>query len=125
MKKLYFAALVFLIASCSTRQEQKRQEYKIGKYLYMTDNSVLHTRKDCIGISFAKDENGHRVYGMQFLDTAFFCPNFEFSYCTRCFDDDCYVHVQKILQRNDEDRTPPSRRNKALILNPDTGVLRK
>lgn len=77
----------------------------------MTDNAVLHTKKDCIGITLAKDENGHRVYGMQFLDTVSFCPTFEFSYCTRCFDDSCYAHVQNILQRNDENRTPPSMRN--------------
>lgn len=110
MKNVFFLLLALLAVSCSTKQEQKKQEYKIGRYLYMTDNAVLHTKKNCIGITMAKDENGHRVYGMQFLDTASFCPNFEFSYCTRCFDDSCYAHIQEILQRNDEDRTPPSTR---------------
>ncbi len=112
MKNILTMVLVLFVVSCSTTQEQKEQQFRIGKYLYMTDNAVLHTKKDCIGITLAKDENGHRVYGMQFLDTATFCPNFKFSYCTRCFDDSCYAHVQNILRRNDEDRTPPSRRNK-------------
>lgn len=111
MKYVFAVVSTLLVVSCSTKQEQNGQEFKIGKYLYMTDNAVLHTKKDCMGITLAKDENGHRVYGMQFLDTASFCPNFEFSYCTRCFDDSSYEHVQNILKRNDEDRTPPSMRN--------------
>lgn len=93
-------SILFLSCSCN-QKESNKDTLKVSKYLYLTDNGVLHTRKDCSGVTFAKDEHGHRVYGMVFLDTISFTSDDQLSYCTRCFDDACYEHVQKILSRNE------------------------
>lgn len=48
----------------------------------------------------AKDADGHKVTGMNFIDTMDFVNDENIFYCTMCFDDKRYDHVQRILQRN-------------------------
>ncbi len=72
----------------------------LGKYLYLTENGVLHTRKTCVGVKYGKDEDGHEVYGMQFIDTAEYVENGNVVYCTRCFNDNLYEKVHAISMRN-------------------------
>lgn len=101
MKKKYLAYSILAIAlSSCTEKKKEKDTYVVGKYLYMTDNAILHTTKNCIGITLAKDNKGHRVFGMEFIDTLNFCPDYDYSYCTKCFDDASYEHVQQILARN-------------------------
>lgn len=97
---IYMGVICILVMSCTVGKKDKTDKYVIGKYLYLSDNSVLHTNKDCIELITARDDNGHRVSGMQFIDTLSFLPNDEFSYCKRCFDDECYQHAQEIMERN-------------------------
>lgn len=75
---------------------------RLGKYLYLTENGVLHTRKTCVGVRHGKDEDGHAVYGMEFIDTAKYVNMENVVYCTRCFSDRLYEKVQAISERNSE-----------------------
>lgn len=99
MKWILFFSAIICFLSC-TEKKKENDTYVVGKYLYMTDNAILHTTKNCIGITLAKDNKGHRVLGMEFIDTLNFCPDYDYSYCTKCFDDASYEHVQQILARN-------------------------
>lgn len=100
--RLLLIVMACVVASCSNTQKEENSSNAIGKYLYMTDDGTLHTRNNCIGLRLAKDEDGHRVFGMHFIDTTEFCPNYSYSYCTRCFDDASYEHVLRILARNSQ-----------------------
>lgn len=73
---------------------------RIGKYLYLTENGVLHTNKMCVGIKYGKGQDGHAVYGMLFVDTAEYVESDDVAYCTRCFNDNLYERVNAISVRN-------------------------
>ena len=85
MKKFFIILPFVTLLFFSCKQEKKQVEDKpavLGKYVYMTDNGVLHSTRDCINVRYAKDEDGHKVYGMEFMDTVTFAPEYKFSYCT-------------------------------------------
>lgn len=103
MKKIFIILPFVTLLFFSCKQEKKQVEDKpavLGKYVYMTDNGVLHSTRDCINVRYAKDEDGHKVYGMEFMDTVTFAPEYKFSYCTRCFSEMQYEQLEKILERN-------------------------
>ena len=75
--------------------------------MYLTNDGVLHCKQDCVGVILAKDEDGHKVTGMNFIDTLEFTDDKYMSYCTRCFNDARYEQVQRMIRRNDKDRTMP------------------
>lgn len=98
--RLLLLIMVCAVTSCSNTKNEEFSSNTIGKYLYMTDDAILHTSKNCVGLRLAKNEDGHRVFGMNFIDTTEFCPNYEYSFCTRCFDDASYERVLQISARN-------------------------
>lgn len=100
------------IYACSRDNKKNEKIHELGKYLYLSDNNVLHCDQKCYGLKYAKDEEGHKVQGMNFILTDRFIDNGTISYCTRCFDDDLYEKVQLISRQNNEDNIPPSRRKK-------------
>lgn len=103
---ILLVASLFVLLSC-TSKEKEGDNIKIGKYLYLTDNNVLHCEQKCVGIILAKDEDGHKVTGMNFVDTLEIVDDSGLSYCTRCFNDARYEQVQRMIRRNDKDRTMP------------------
>ncbi len=101
MKWIWFAAIAICMTSCSDKPKvEPIEKGAIGKYLYMSENSLLHSRKSCSVLTREKDCKGHDVYGIEFVDTALICPNYEFYYCKRCFSDEQYEHVEQIIERN-------------------------
>lgn len=106
MRTLSFILLLCLFVSCKSNKKDS-DEITIGKYLYLTDNGVLHCEKKCVGIILAKDEYEHRVTGMTFVDTLEFVYDNNLSYCTRCFNDTRYEQVQGMIKRNRKNKTMP------------------
>ena len=101
VKCLCFAVFATCVISCSDKpKEEPADEGTIGKYLYMSCDGLLHTRKSCLVLHREKDADGHDVNGIEFVDTASICPNFKFYYCKRCFTDEQYEHVEQIIERN-------------------------
>lgn len=100
------AVCAICVMSCSDKSKEEAIGKKetdrgtIGKYLYMSSADVLHSRKGCSVLRREKDSDGHDVDGIDFVDTALICPNFNFYYCKRCFTDEQYEHVQQIIERN-------------------------
>lgn len=105
-KALTFLLLAFILLSCNSEKKQNN-DVIIGKYLYLTNDGVLHCKQDCVGVILAKDEDGHKVTGMSFVDTLDIVDDSGLSYCTRCFNDARYEQVQRMIKRNDKDRTMP------------------
>lgn len=117
MKKkiMHYVVLIFislLCASCGHEKENTdNKEPHLGKYIYKTNNGVLHTRTSCVSLKYVIDEDLHEIQGMIFIDTARFVTDQECWYCTSCFNDKLYEQAQEILRRNNiDDNTPPSRR---------------
>lgn len=107
MKYLVFILTsLFILLSCRSK-ENENDNIKIGKYLYLTDNGVLHCEQKCVGIILAKDEDGHKVTGMTFVDTLDIIYDENLSYCTRCFNDARYEQVQSMIKRNRKNNTMP------------------
>ena len=95
-----------MLLSCNSK-EKESDDIQIGKYLYLTNDGVLHCKQDCVGVILAKDEDGHKVTGMNFIDTLEIMNDQYMSYCTRCFNDERYDQVQGMIKRNNNDRTMP------------------
>ena len=106
MKILSFILILFIFASCKSNKKDG-DEITIGKYLYLTDNGVLHCEQKCVGVILAKDEDGHKVTGMAFVDTLEIVYDENISYCTRCFNDARYEQVQSMIKRNLKNNTMP------------------
>ena len=106
MKILSFILFLFIFASCKSNKKDG-DEITIGKYLYLTDNGVLHCEQKCVGVILAKDEDGHKVTGMAFVDTLEIVYDENISYCTRCFNDARYDQVQSMIKRNLKNNTMP------------------
>lgn len=103
MKKLFlFLSLSFIFLSCNSEKSEKKENdnTKIGKYLYLTDDSILHSELNCVGIITAKYKDGHKVTGMKFVDTLAIVYDGCVSYCTWCFNDALYEQVQGMIKRN-------------------------
>ncbi|MEG2599510.1 MAG: hypothetical protein RSA66_08555 [Muribaculaceae bacterium] len=101
---IYFLAMVIscCLVSCKEKKENNDISNSIGKYLYITNNGVIHTTKHCMNVFFAKDRRGHDVDGMTFVDTLNIISDDNLTYCTECFDDEAYEHVQKLIVQNSE-----------------------
>ena len=83
-----------------TNDAEQSLSMRIGKYLYLTENGVLHTNKMCVGIKYGKYQDGHAVYGMLFIDTVEYVESDDVAYCTICFNDNLYERVKNISVRN-------------------------
>ena len=113
MKILSVILFLCFFASCKSDKDDGN-EITIGKYLYLTDNGVLHCEQKCTGVILAKDEDGHKVTGMTFVDTLEIAYDENLSYCTRCFNDARYDQVQSMIKRNRKNKTMPG------VLSPDS-----
>lgn len=78
--------IVVSTISCENKQERKDAD-AIGKYLYIDAFHRLHVRKNCWRIGDV----------VEFLDTASLYAKDNFKYCTECFTDSAYEHVQSII----------------------------
>lgn len=104
--------MLIILSSCGKKDDPgKEKSHELGKYLYLTDDNVLHTRRRCAGVFGASDEDGHEVNGMKFIRTKRFVSDPDMSYCKWCFDDDYYEKVQSISYQNIEDNINYSRRH--------------
>lgn len=92
-KALVLCLFVFAFGSCKNKIANQQGHYAVGKYLYMDFHHRLHTNKDCWRIGDV----------VEFLDTASIYAKDEYQYCSDCFTDTTYEHVQTILH-NDVDR---------------------
>lgn len=99
---LHLILLLIILTACSNKRQKQESapENELGQYLYITDNRVLHTRTLCLNVIDAKDNKGHKVSGMKFVDTLYFCNDNNLRYCIECFVDSTYEHVKRIATRN-------------------------
>lgn len=100
---LLLLSLAFVLLSCKSEKQQEH-DVIIGKYLYLTNDGVLHCKQNCVEVILSKDEDGHKVSGMRFVDTLEIVDDSGLSYCTICFNDARYEQVQRMIKRNDKDR---------------------
>lgn len=99
---LSVAAACLLAATPSCKERKKTEieikpEPDIGHYVYLCD-SVLHCKKDCYRLTDTEDEQRHRLFGIEFIDTADLLQRLpeDVKYCPRCISDSTYEHLQRI-----------------------------
>ena len=97
----------FCFVSCSEKQKTNEDDIPmpsrrgtLGEYVYMSSNTILHSKLQCPQLQTEKDDVGHKVVGVEFVDTNEFCPNYQFFYCKYCFNDIKYEQIKGILERN-------------------------
>lgn len=106
MKYLLVIFFATLFASCSDTERAERTDAKevveLGKYIYLDDNDVYHSRSTCIKLRHGKDDNGHEIYAKQPIDTADFYIEDKryFRVCSRCVSDKIYEQLLIISERN-------------------------
>lgn len=105
-RMLLYIATILMILSCENANNKQKQtddvskiKKELGKYLYMSKDSVLHTSKDCLKLRGMLDDN-FKTYGVQFYRTAYFCPTHQFWYCEECFSDELYEQVDSLINLN-------------------------
>lgn len=98
---LILPILPFVLSSCGKKEEPRKEKpHDLGKYLYLTDNNVLHTEKNCVSMYDVTDEGSSIVNGMKFIITQNFVSDPNIFYCKWCFDDEYYEMVQGISNKN-------------------------
>lgn len=99
------------LASCTNKNGSERTDTAardagyIGKYLYVDDCSIMHTRRMCINLLGDIQTDGDAPHcrvpkSIAFADTATFYPAGNIAYCKNCFDDAQYEHAEAIFERN-------------------------
>lgn len=99
------------LASCTGKNGNERTDTAardagyIGKYLYVDDCSIMHTRRMCINLLGDIPADGDAPHcrvpkSIAFADTATFYPAGSIAYCKNCFDDAQYEHAEAIFRRN-------------------------
>ena len=100
---LYISAILMILSCENANKKQTDDESTIkkelGKYLYMSKDSVLHASKDCLKLRGLLDDN-FKNSGVQFYRTAYFCPTHQFWYCEECFSDELYEQVDSLINSN-------------------------
>ena len=95
-----FVFVLLVCVSCGQKEEKTtKKEPGLGKYIYKTNNDVLHTRTSCISLNFVLDEEGGSR-AMEFIDTALFVADENSMYCSQCFNDRLYEQAMQISYRN-------------------------
>lgn len=93
------AVTLCLLISCTSKNSDNKEKLErqstIGKYLYLTKDSVLHSNGLCTNIKLLGSPRG-----MKFIDTAFITSDVNITYCTKCFDDKTYERVQRMIEWN-------------------------
>ena len=99
------------LSSCTNKNSNERADTAardagyIGKYLYVDDCSIMHTRKWCNNLLGDIPADGDAPHcrvpkSIAFADTSFFYPAGNIAYCKECFDDAQYEHAETIFERN-------------------------
>lgn len=111
MRMLIFVISLLCLVSCKQEKSQSNEDYSpsrrgvLGKYVYMSTGDILHSKLQCPLLQREKDDKGHNVIGVEFVDTNEFYPNYKFFYCKYCFNDTKYEQIKRILERNRPDNT--------------------
>lgn len=103
MKNLLVIFFALLLASCSEKKHTETKEnVDLGKYVYLDDNAIYHSRSSCIKLRNGHDDNGHEIYAKQPIDTADFYIEDKryFRVCSRCVSDKVYEQLLIISERN-------------------------
>lgn len=97
---IYIISVSAIISSCGYSKNNKEDvqeiKYSIGEYLYLSNDNILHTDNNCIHFLFS-DNN---ALGVKYIDTLKIKSDRGYYYCTKCFNQDLYKHVQKIINNN-------------------------
>lgn len=88
------------IIGCASNKKEETKDVGFSRYLFLSDNGVLHKDEHCIWLRSAKDDNGHRVYGKSFIDTLDIISDQYMTYCTHCVNSEDYTHIQRMIRRN-------------------------
>lgn len=97
MKIHIFLFFCLLCASCVSNNKRNG----INRFLYLSQDGVLHSDKDCKNISTLKYK-GITVNGIKFIDTTGITDKMFTTFCPKCFSDQQYEHVREIIRRNNE-----------------------
>lgn len=97
---LIIMTLCLLISCIGKNNDDKKELEKhptIGKYLYLTKDSVLHNDKNCVFVNAIINEDNN---GIKYIDTTSIVTDDGITYCTNCFDDKTYEQVQRMIEWN-------------------------
>lgn len=95
MKIPFFLIFCLLCASCVNNRNE------INKFLYLSQDGILHSDKDCKNISTLKYK-GITINGVKFIDTTGVTDKMFTAICPECFSDKQYEHLREIIRRNNE-----------------------
>lgn len=92
--------LLALIAICSCNKNSKSSSTKeeprtLGKYIYISENNVVHTDKHCIKLLDLETDSSNDT-GLKYVETIDFVDSLDYTYCAWCVEDEMYEHLQNI-----------------------------
>lgn len=107
-KKIFFiisfVTSLIIMTSCrgnDNTKSSKNSEETIGKYVYVTKDSILHLDLYCLRLSNLLDSGASKETGIRFIDTAQIIST-DYYYCPECFNDSLYERIALIAKRNKE-----------------------
>lgn len=90
---LLFAFTCLCLVSCDSDTDE------LGKFVYLTNDEILHSTNDCPELHSTKNSIGKTpVKFKSFIDTADVI--YPYHYCKNCFSDSQYQHINKLIKRN-------------------------
>lgn len=107
---VYIALFSMFLLSCNHEKEKTTEPVheRLGKYVYVDDNDILHIDPVCLRLRHGNDDKGHEIYAKHPIDTSqFIIKNPEyFRVCSRCVGDKEYERLLRISKRNNDATNP-------------------
>lgn len=103
MKKILLIVIVSLIYyGCSSSKEKSEERDKVGRYVYIDSQNILHIKKRCLGMRVTDSEGDSYRKPVEFIDTVSVTRKHIKRMCSWCVDDAHYLQLKQIAERNDK-----------------------
>lgn len=96
--------IVGLIATyVSEKKEDVDDTEKIGQFVYLDSEGILHSRSKCISGMRITDKNGNSRYkSVEYIDIATLDRSYLKKLCSWCIDDEIYQQLCDIVEGHED-----------------------
>lgn len=101
MKKILSTFLILTLCVSCAPKKQAKENVKLGQYVYLDSEGILHVRRPCLGLRTRIDGSGEGGYkSIQFIEVDNITHRDLESLCPWCVSDEVYEQLIRLVDTN-------------------------